>query len=58
MIEVPELAGYRSAAASINVSTVTQARFPGEVELMAREFIACVIDAPIDDVTVTITGLD
>lgn len=40
MVHIPELDG------------LTQARFPGEVELMAREWIAVTTDIPIDQVEV------
>jgi hypothetical protein len=40
MITVPELAGYVAADGSINLSDTTQARHEGEIERMARDFIA------------------
>lgn len=35
---------------------VTQARFPGEVEPMARDYIALVTDTPLEDVAVRVQG--
>jgi hypothetical protein len=40
MVHIPELGG------------LTQARFPGEVELTARQYIAVSTGAPIDEVTI------
>lgn len=52
MIRVPGLDGYVTASGAINASTVTQARYEGEVEEMARDFIGCVLDVPIEEVRV------
>ncbi|MGV0607367.1 hypothetical protein [Mycolicibacterium sp. XJ1904] len=46
------LTGYVTASGAINTSTVTQARHEGEVEEMARDFIACVLDVPVEEVQV------
>ena len=35
---------------------VTQARFPGEVERMAGDYIATVTDMPVEDVAVRVLG--
>jgi hypothetical protein len=40
MVHIPELGG------------LTQARFPGEVELTAREYIAVTTGTPLDQVAV------
>lgn len=50
MITVPELAGYVAADGSINLSDTTQARYEGEIDDMARDFIAVTLDMPIEDV--------
>ena len=42
MVAVPELDG------------LTQARYRGEVEAMAREYIATVLDLPVDDIAVRV----
>ncbi len=44
MVHIPELGG------------LTQARYPGEVELMAREYIAVSTGTPIDQVASTGVG--
>jgi hypothetical protein len=50
MITVPGLARYAAADGSINLSDTTQARDEGEIDFMARGFIATVLDMPIEDV--------
>lgn len=35
---------------------VTQARFPGEVEPMAADYVALVTETPIEDVTICVRG--
>jgi hypothetical protein len=52
MITVPGLDGYVAADGSINVGDTTQARHAGEIEYMARDFIATVLDLPIEDIEV------
>ncbi len=44
MVHIPALGG------------LTQARYPGEIEEMARDYIVVTLDAPIYDVKVRITG--
>jgi hypothetical protein len=44
LIHIPALAG------------VTQARFRGEIESMARDYIALVTETPFDDVAVRVLG--
>ena len=55
MITVPGLDGHVAADGSINVSDTTQARSEGEIESMARDFIATVLDVPIDGIEVRCT---
>ena len=50
MVRVPELDGHIGASGAVNCSTVTQARHAGEVDQMAREFIATVTGLPVEDV--------
>lgn len=52
LIRVPAMMGYVDSDGSVNVSDVTQARHEGEIEEMAREFIATVTDCPIEDISV------
>ena len=52
MITVPGLAGYVTPDGSINVSDTTQARHEREIDAMARDFIATVLDIPIETVGV------
>jgi hypothetical protein len=52
MITIPELDGYVTPDGSINVGDTTQARHPGEIEDMARDYIAVTLDIPIEDVAV------
>lgn len=52
MISIPELDGFVAADGSINVGAITQARHPGEIEDMARSYIAVTTDTPIDEVRV------
>jgi len=52
MITVPELAGYVAADGSINLSDTTQARYGGEIDDMASDFIATMLDVPIEGVHV------
>jgi hypothetical protein len=52
MITVPELNGYISPTGTINLSDTTQARHRGEIDAMACDFIATVLDIPIEDVKV------
>ncbi len=56
MIRVSALAGYVGAGGAVNLSDTTQARRRGEIDTMAREFIAVVLDMPVDDVVVRRTG--
>lgn len=51
-IYIPALDGYVLPDGSINVGGVTQARHRGEIEDMARDYIAVVLDVPIEDVAV------
>jgi hypothetical protein len=44
LIHIPALGG------------VTQARFPGEVESMAGDYIALVTETPVEDVAVRVVG--
>jgi hypothetical protein len=39
-------------------AVVTQARHEGEIDDMAREFIALVLDVPVDDIAVSIHWRD
>jgi hypothetical protein len=57
MITVPGLGGYVAADGSINVGDTTQARFPGEIEDMARDYIAVSTDTPIEDIEVQCTDV-
>lgn len=52
IITVPELDGYRDADGAINVGITTQARHEGEIDAMARDFIATVIDVSVESVVV------
>jgi hypothetical protein len=52
MITAPGLDGYVAADGSINVGDTTQARHGGEIDEMARDFIATVLEVPIEDVRV------
>lgn len=52
MIRVPALAGHVSAEGAMNLSDTTQARDRGEIDTMARDFIATVLDLPVDDIAV------
>ncbi|WP_210085517.1 hypothetical protein [Mycobacterium sp. OAE908] len=52
MITVPGLAGYVAPDGSINLSDTTQARYEGEIDYMARDFIATVLDVSIEDVRI------
>lgn len=52
MITVPELNSYIDTTGAINLSNVTQAPHEGEVNDMARDFIATVLDIPISEVAV------
>lgn len=52
MIRVPGLAGHVMPDGTVNVSDTTQARFESEVDAMARDFIATVLDLPAETVCV------
>jgi hypothetical protein len=50
IITVPGLDGFVTPSGAINVGDTTQARYEGEIDDMAREFIAVTLDIPIEDV--------
>lgn len=51
-ITVPGLDGYVRSDGSTNVSDTTQARHEGEIDAMARDFIATVLDVAVESVGV------
>ncbi len=48
----PASDGYIHPDGSINVSDLTQARHEGEIEAMARDFIAVTLDIPHESVLI------
>ncbi|GAS98200.1 uncharacterized protein RMCC_5165 [Mycolicibacterium canariasense] len=52
MITVPELDGYVTPSGAINIGDTTQARHEGEIEAVARDFVATVLGVPTEDVAV------